>query len=161
MIYFKSGKCTVENSTSSDVYFISENMRDADRNEIWAASHESPFQSLSNGLINSDPCFTAKADGIPFAMFGVNRFSKGLGVIWLLGTESVKTNYRNFLKLSIVALEYLLDEYPRMFNFVDARHKESIRWLEWLGARICKPEPFGEDQLPFHYFEFRRGDIHV
>ena len=43
-------------------------------------------------------------------------------------------------------------EFPYMFNYVDVRHKEAIRWLKWLGFTLNEPTPYGPFGLPFHKF---------
>lgn len=161
MKFFHSKNLTIENSMASDIYFLEKNMRFKDIEEIWATAHETPRESLINGFRVSHPCLTCKDDDTPIAMFGVNPYSDGSGIVWLLGSEAIKRNYRNFLKLSILVIEHFLNMYPKLFNYVDARQKESIRWLKWLGAKIDDAKPYGVELLPFHYFEIKRGLNHV
>ena len=44
-----------------------------------------------------------------------------------------------------------------MFNYVDARHTDAIRWLKWLGFTLHPATPYGPFDLPFH--KFTMGEI--
>lgn len=131
-------------------------MREPDKNEIWASSHKTPLESLTDGLALSSVVYTVHY-GEPTTMFGVAPQSilSGNGVVWALGTENVRSNWMHFLRQSRYFIDLIWEGYDRLVNYVDARHKESILWLRWLGAKIYPAQPFGLEGLPFHYFELR------
>ena len=44
------------------------------------------------------------------------------------------------------------EQFPFMFNYVDARHTDAIRWLKWLGFEFDEAAPYGPFDLPFYRF---------
>ncbi len=51
----------------------------------------------------------------------------------------------------------MLDLFPHLQNYVDARNEISIRWLKWLGFRFDpKPVPYGIWGLPFLRFQMEK-----
>lgn len=50
----------------------------------------------------------------------------------------------------------MLQQYDTLTNFVDARHSESVAWLQRLGFKLEEPTPHGALGLPFHRFTMTR-----
>lgn len=88
--------------------------------------------------------------------------TKGVGSVWLLGSEGIRADKAIFLNISEHFIALMLNAYPILFNFVDARNKSSIKWLKWLGAEIA-PDPiiYGVEQLPFYFFQFKKETKNV
>lgn len=145
----------VRSAAIQDVSFIAKNIREADRQEVWAASHMTPFQALKiSFLISRDIVFTGLADGVPVCIFGVKPPSM-LGTVavpWLIGTDDIPLHSRTFLRESKKFVEGLKERFPVMENYVDARNVEAVRWLQWVGFSVYYPKPYGPDNLPFHRF---------
>jgi hypothetical protein len=133
-------------------------MRQADRDEIAAASGRSPGAALAFSLRKSSLAYTAMIDGVPEVMFGVGDINvlTRVGAPWLLGTDAVTTHYVAFLRLSKGWAQQLLARYRVLMNAVDDRNVVSKRWLQWLGFTLGEPAPLGEQRLPFRVFELRR-----
>ena len=72
---------------------------------------------------------------------------------WFLTTPLVETHARQFARSCKALLPELLARHPRLVGMVDARHDLSVRWLQWLGARLEDPRPWGVAGAPFHKFE--------
>jgi hypothetical protein len=91
-------------------------------------------------------------------MFGVADLNilTGLGAPWLLGTDAVDRNYRQFLRRSLSWREQLSQRYDVLRNFVDDRNEVSKRWLEWMGFTLFDPIPVGVNGEMFRMFELRR-----
>ena len=134
-------------------------MRNADRQEVAAASGKTPVQALTFSLRKSSIAYTALIDGRPEVMFGVGDLNilAGVGAPWLLGTDAVEKHYVAFLRGSIDWRDQLLRRYSVLRNFVDDRNRVSIRWLEWLGFRLLDPVDMGGHQ--FRLFELRNADV--
>ena len=130
-------------------------MRKADRDEVFAASGKSPVDALEYSLEKSSHAWTATVDGQPEAMFGVGDLNILAGVVapWLLGTDAVNENVRDFLRMSRDFTAQLLSRFPVMRNFVDDRNTASIRWLIWLGASMSEPVDIRGHK--FRLFELR------
>lgn len=134
-------------------------MRQADRDEIAAASGKTPAQALAFSLRKSSIARTALVDGVPEVMFGVGDINilAGVGAPWLLGTDAVERHYVAFLRGSVDWRDQLLARYPTLKNFVDARNRASVRWLRWLGFTLS--EPISVRGHEFHLFELRSPDV--
>lgn len=133
------------------------NMREADRQEVWAAAHYSPRQATFFSLEASRDARVGLVDGRVVCMFGVGPAAivSTTGVPWLLTTDLVKKHAGPFLRRNKRVVEEMLAAYPFLRNHVDERNTMAIRWLRWLGFEILLAEPFGAEGLPFHPFEMR------
>lgn len=134
---------------------IARRMRQADRDEVFAASGKTATEALEYSLEKSAHSWTAIVDGVPEAMFGVGDLNilAGVGAPWLLGTDAVEENVKLFLRLSRDFKAQLLSRYPVLRNFVDDRNTASVRWLRWLGASMSDPVDIRGYQ--FRLFELR------
>lgn len=144
---------------ASHIRTIARRMRQADRDELFAASKKTPAQALVYSMRKSVHAWTAIVDGRPEVMFGIGEINVLTGIYapWLLGTDAVETHYVQFLRRSVDFRDQLLRRYPVMRNFVDDRNKASKRWLKWLGATFSEPVDF--DGHPFRLFELRSADV--
>jgi len=154
-----AGSIEIVPACAAHIRTIARRMRQADRDEIAAASGRSPAAALAFSLRKSSQAWTAVIDGRPEVMFGVADLNilAGIGAPWLLGTDSVERNYRQFVRRSVSWRDQLLGRYPVLRNFVDDRNKVSIRWLRWLGFKFSDPIMFGG--YAFRAFELRSGDV--
>jgi hypothetical protein len=154
----RRGDGEIRPSVFHDVCEVAGKMREADRMEVWASSHHEPEEALLIGYRTSSVCRTALWRGEPVAMFGLvpETLLGGRAVVWLLGTDGVQRMGHCFARLSRWAIREMLQVYPLLFNYVDARYKASVDWLRWCGADVREPEPHGLDRLPFHFFTLER-----
>ena len=93
-------------------------------------------------------------------MFGVapRDILGGVGSPWLLGTGDVERHAITFLRLNRQYVLRMLDIFPHLVNFVDARHTVAIRWLKWLGFKFAPgPVPYGMRGMPFYRFEMKKN----
>jgi len=157
MIEYDDGKVRVRRSSLEDALFISENMREADVQEVWASDNLTPEEAIVSSFKASTICCTIE-NGQPIAMFGV--VPKGLvgksGTIWMLATDAIEKIKYKFLKYNRKFIGGILEQYPYLHNFVDARNQRSINWLRFCGAEIDPPEPYGAERQPFCYFSFEK-----
>ena len=118
----------------SDIADIVKGLRRADADEL-GASNVDAVTALEYGLSESLLCLVATKGGVPFCMFGAGEVGKGKAAVWLLGTDVMELpDVRRFLvRHSRQVLQIIRDEYPHLFNRVDARNTRAIRWLRWLG----------------------------
>lgn len=145
-------------ATVDHVEDLAPRLRRADCAEIWATGRYSPREALHMSLRNSRASVAALADGVPFAIFGVAPRSalSETGIPWLLGSDDIEQHRRAFLRHGRVFVAAMLDMYPHLENYVDARNTTSIEWLKWLGFDILPATPFGVYRMLFHKFEMRR-----
>ena len=140
-------------SVLEDCYWVAENIRDADRDEIAANSGQTPLEALITGFSTSDVPFTIVGDGVPAGIFGAGPAMPGVGMIWLLGTDLLLKNTTRFLRESRFWLDQCARPYDMMFNFVDARNTVHIRWIKWLGFTLINlHQEYGVEKRPFYEF---------
>jgi hypothetical protein len=141
------------------VDWISKNMRKADVEEVAAAGGKGPVRALSGSLERSAVAWTGMIDDRPVCMFGVSPIDilGGIGSPWLLGTDEIERCAVSFLRLNKRYVAQMLDLFPHLVNFVDARNKLSIKWLKWLGFRFDpEPVPYGIWDMDFYKFEMMK-----
>ncbi len=140
-----------------DVSFVAANMRQEDRDECFALSGTNAVQSLFSSYFISNPCMTiVSRHGQPMGMWGVSRICKTSGRVWMLGCKNMLDDSRDkyeFLRQSRIELKKLHQQFPVLFNYIDARNTVHLRWLKFMGFSIIKKhEKFGYENLPFYEF---------
>lgn len=153
---YQNGNVRIRPSIHWDIERMKDGIRESDRAEIEASHNQTPYEALSYGMRHASFCATVLYEGNPVAMFGTVPDMKPAGTVWLLATNDVYKMRYTFLKLSKRFVKLMMGRYPVLFNFVDARNKITIKWLEWIGAKVGPPKPYGIQGLPFHYFEFSK-----
>jgi hypothetical protein len=134
---------------------IAENVRPADKAELWATAHSTPAQVMAMGMKYSEWSMTGLADGVPVCMFGVYRdsFLIDVGTPWMVGSRLLDRHAKTFIQHCRPALLEMQRGYDRLENYVDARNVRSINWLRRMGFTVEEQaEPYGFDKLPFHKF---------
>lgn len=141
------------------VGFVAANMRQADRDEIWASHHLRPEQALRRCLRETPKAFAAVIDGEVCCLFGVTPRSilTGHGMLWMLGTDGIVRHQYRFLRDSIECADAMNREYPILMNYVSDANEASKRWLRWLGFTLDDPAPYGVERQLFRRFERVRG----
>lgn len=139
---------------------VAERMRKCDRDEIWAGTHNTPLDALTDSVEMSDKAmtWTWMMDGKPEAIGGVAAMDKlpKIGIPWLLATDQWTSDPFRVLAFSKDYVARMLTKYPTLFNYVDARNRPAVKWLKWCGFEIHPAVPFGLDKLPFHPFVKRK-----
>ena len=145
--------------TNEMIRLIADNMRQADVDEIKAASNATPIDAITMGVNVSEFVAVAVINGDIVAIMGVvkNSTLTDNGVPWLLGTNNIKKHYREFLGTSHEVLNAMLNVCPNLVNHVHADNKVSVRWLKWLGFKLEQAAPFGMNDELFH--KFTMGNI--
>jgi len=133
-------------------------MRQADAVEVWSSSRQTPLDALTTGWEMSDLAVIVTVDDEPCVMMGlvIRDILTGAGVPWLLGTEGALKHKRHFIAQVPPVIDEMLTICPRLFNYVHAENKVSIRWLKRIGFTIDDPMPYGLDEELFHRFHLER-----
>jgi len=162
-IYYNKNRVMVREAQISDVLIMGGNLREADKDEVWASHHYTSENALLFSFNSSTFCFTVENKGVPVAMFGISPFTllDDKASIWLLAADSfdtwIKKNRKEFIRQSKVFIKFMLEQYPLLENYVDIRNIPSVKWLRICGAKIEDAKPYGIEKLPFHYFAFKRS----
>lgn len=150
---------TARRAKLADAYYVASRLRGADKAELDALGHTDYLQPLLQGIAQSDPCYTIiTPDERPCAIFGVMPVSTPeFGVVWLLGTDEVTANGRDFLRQSSRWMKRMHKKYAVLYNHVDYRNKVHLRWLKWIGCSFTNVINLGPDKLPFKEFVHLKG----
>jgi hypothetical protein len=134
---------------------IAAHVRDADRDEFWAASMHTPEEVLEQAFVISRLAWTGLIDGVPVCMYGVVDSSTVLirqGRPWMVGTDLLDKHQVVFLRRCRSSLETMKMCFGKLENYIDARNVKAIQWLKWLGFSFSEPEPLGPLNMPFIRF---------
>lgn len=137
---------------------IAAHVREADREELWAASCSTPDKVMERALAVSNQAWTGLLDGVPVCMFGVAPVSalSDVGRPWMVGTDHLDAHAPVFLRRCRGVVKAMLQQFPTLENYVDQRNARAVEWLRWLGFTFGTPEPMGPYRMPFIKFEMRR-----
>jgi len=129
-------------------------MRPLEVSEVWASHHLRPKEAVSVSCLDSVQAFTIIHDYHLVGMFGIvpDSLIGERAQVWLLTTEEIYNMRIRFLKLTRHFIDEMRKSYPVLYNWVDARNEQCVRWLKWAGAEVFPPETHGVDKMPFHYF---------
>lgn len=144
--------------TVADCADLAPRLREADRQEVMAASGPDVEKTLHRALFASSHRWAAELDGELVALFGFAPVSllDGIGSPWLLASPSLSRIPGALTKITLKHIQAVQGLYPCLENYVDARNTQSIRWLKRIGFTFgAKPVPWGVEGLPFYRFERR------
>lgn len=119
-------------------------MREADRLEC-EAQGLTALEAIRMSIAGSYDPKVAFANDVALGAWGVQRLG-GLslrGSPWVLTTNAVEHHKKFFLRTTRDGLAAYMQEHSLLVNMVDARYKQAIRWLTWLGFQIGEPVPAG------------------
>jgi hypothetical protein len=147
----------VRPTSEEDLPFLVERMRPEDVQEIKAGRGVEPLPALLYGLRTADICYTLGNEENPYVgIVGVSKtYVPGAGGVWMLCTEDLVKHQFKFLRgcLQSGVLEEFHDRYPVLWNCVDERNTQHIKWLTWLGFKFIMRHPYyGVEQRPFLEF---------
>jgi hypothetical protein len=143
------------------IVHIATNMRQEDRQELDAGGWDSPEVALSASLDASEWAAVALVDGEPVAVFGVAIAGPLLCrtyIPWLLGATTLHTLSREIMVESKHVVYDLMNEYPRLENWVYAGSINSIRWLRRLGFTV-ENETVQGPRGAFRHFHWSRDNV--
>lgn len=149
----------VRRATKADALYIAENLREADRQEVLAASGGDP-RIILPALV--DPRWETLCAGMgdtPVVLFGCHEVYENpdVGVIWMLSTPVINRHRRLFMRCARRFVDVFHKRHTVLTNFIDARNTVHIRWLKLLGFKMLRRVPYGAQSLPF--IEFARPHV--
>lgn len=144
----------IHQTIPEDVEALAPRLRQADIDEIRAASGLDPETALRLSRQVSSLCFTVFGESKQIAMFGVRaEDNPSIGRIWMLGSDEIHDHRFGFLRMSKPWVALLQERYPILYNYIDARNSAHIRWLDWLGFTfINEVQNYGFEQRLFYQF---------
>lgn len=137
------------------ISYLSKNLRKSDVEEIEASSGMNPEDALKESIAASTHCWLVfDRESNPAAIFGAAPYPlQGVGVVWMVGTDKVQTEAFGIARRTRPYVELMLQDYPMLWNYIDARNTVSKRWLKWAGFRLLRDHPeHGPKGLLFQTF---------
>ena len=139
-----------------DCKVLAPNLRQADKDEVWASHGQKPLQALKISFLLSEECNTIIGDNEDIiGMFGVTRHGKKIGIPWLLMSEEIykPSHVKQFIPQSIEWVKKVQERYDILVNYVAQDNTKAIRWLRLLGFTFISLEPnYGVNPKPFYEF---------
>ncbi len=150
-----------ERVTPEALRYVADNMREADRVEIMAASGQTPIQSLTRGHRISTYSAAAYINGKCVGILGLVKPSliTKRGVPWLLGTNQLFSHGKTLTSAAREGVREMLTVCPSLSNYVHCENKRSIKWLKLLGFRMEEPQEYGVNGEMFMKFTMEADDV--
>lgn len=146
----------VRTANDYDARTVTDRLRQADRDEIIAATGGDPVDAVFASLDASVFAVTVLSPhGEPIALGGIVQHPTDplVGIAWLVASQSLAEHPMWFLRQSRRFLPRLLKVWPVLTNAADERNTAHLDWLTWLGAIFTKRIPaYGAERRPFQEF---------
>lgn len=147
---------------SDHLFWLANEMSQDDRAEC-AAMGLGPLRALQFGLQHSVAawCAIKMPESRPLCAFGVMPLGgvlSGVGAPWFLSTPELRKYAIRFLKDCDAYLWRMLDIFPVLVEWIDARHTRGVKWVRWLGFELTGPWPWGPFGMPHYRAEIRRTE---
>ena len=136
----------IREATMADAFYVSQNLRDEDRNELAGLGH-SPFQVILGYIFCEDTfCFTNHKGELA----GVGGFipdGHGNAYVWVICTRAIESMGKTWLRRCRQELEKRANPYYNMlYALCDSRNKLHHRFLKHMGFQALRAVP----QAPYH-----------
>lgn len=151
----------VRDLQEGDLEFLADNLRDADKREIEAAS------GLSNPLTALRLSVPASANlkiieferGRPCAIYGTSQQVTPVASVWLLATTDVEKHAVPFLRYSRPNMRRLFETTGAkvFYNYTHVPNTLHHKWLRWCGASLGDVVYRGPASEPFYPFVIHRS----
>lgn len=149
---------TFRPATREDAFYVADRLREADRAEV-AALGFSPREAVEWSRQLSDFTWVGMIEGERAMLFGCGcRLTSETAEVWALGTDACTATPREMLFYGRKLLTYILDIYPSLENYCDARYAAAHRWLRKLGFTVGEPEPHGVKGEKFCKISISKGE---
>ena len=145
----------VTRSCMADCMAVAEHISASDRDEIEAVD-KTPHGALRDCYVRSFRAWTVFDGSSPIFVFGLAHEDWQWVTPWAFSTPFVAQHSFEFARGSVRVTRKLFSLYPCMRNYVDAKHKVSIRWLRSMGFSVNPPAPYGPLGSEFCLFWHRR-----
>lgn len=136
-----------------DAKVLAANLRESDLNELRAVGYADVLAPIVESVRDSRLCWAAFADGELGCLIGVTPLGDGVGAPWMLGTPVLDRHSRVLVRRTPHYIALMLNEFPRLANYVHVGNVTSVLWLRRLGFTLADPQPYGAHGALFHLFE--------
>lgn len=127
----------VVEANEDDCADMAEHIRKRDKRELMSAhGHDDIEKIMLESIKLSEFAYAARdEEGRLICMFGfalVPPFEKNAATAWFISAKAIRFHTREFIR-KCRELYPLAENYDVIFNWVDSRYTEALRWVEWLG----------------------------
>jgi hypothetical protein len=136
---------TTRRATTEDAIALAETLSDAVCAEMWASDHARPLDGILNALAVSQASRAVLFRGEVVAVYGAKPFDDSVATVWMIPGKACAEHPHAFMRWCKAELPKVLARWPLLFNFVDIRFGQALRWAEFLGFAIEPPKPYGKD----------------
>ncbi|ACT50714.1 hypothetical protein [Methylovorus sp. MP688] len=122
-----------------DILAMASSISSMDAQAIKVTSGKQPLESLLDSFEVSAYGWSLKtASGQLIALLGLVPVpnQKRQAIPWIVGTDSFYADTQSVLKDCREIVKAMLTLYPRLYNFIDARHEEGIGLVQKLGFKL-------------------------
>ena len=148
-------------ATTLHAHHLAPFLKEADKQEIQAASGHPPLTALLESLVLSEESYAILKRGEVIGLFGLAS-KEGIGIPWFLSSSAIKSDPKFITMLALKALSAFHKSYPLLMNFCDARNTKTLKWLAWCGFKFTALIPdYGVEKRPFYQFIRKREDLGV
>lgn len=158
---------TFRRPTAEDIADLAAHMRDADVDEVLAASGDNPTVALERAVAASSECCVARLSTGVLCIWGVvpmppaTALGPRVGAVWMLTSDLVDLCPLVFWRGCKTVIRDLVSRWDLLCNAIDCRHEKALRWAARLGLRLGDPEVWGHARLPFRLFALKRENLRV
>ena len=147
---------SVRPSVHADALHIGNNMRQADRDEMFALLGETNMVKVVTRQITScTECYTILKNDRPIAVFGLCEMEMGIASIGLLSTDELLSIKLKFMRQCKKWVKSFNADYNLLFNVVGCENLLHVTWLKWLGFTFLRRIP-GHGKSGEDFYEFAR-----
>ena len=144
---------TVRLATPKDAVYLSNNLRAEDLEEIQSSHNIDPLEGLLEcfQLKNSQNYAAINENKECVAMFGVSDcpFVEGFGVVWLLSSDAIQVEKRQFVRESRQWVSQLNNKYSTIYNWVHPNNWKTLKWLQFCGFEPRLKHEYGVNNDEF------------
>ena len=152
-------KVIVKRATPEDIEAVIQNIREADKQEIRAATGLSHDIVLRMVLERCDDVWTGFVDDDVVAIFGMHviSFVTGAAVPWLISTHNIEKHNKTFLRYCKPVFQKMCDNLNSLVNYVDDRNELAKQWLKWLGFTFSDKEIVVRGVKVLYFYKYIQG----
>lgn len=149
-------------ATAEDAVDIAARIRPAEVAEVFAATGVAPVHGIVASVRNATEAWATYLGGELACLWGVGTdrgtplLGSRTGSVWLLTSAAVERHPKTFWRMCRAEVPRLLDRWDTLWNHIDARHAQAVRWAKRLGFPLEEPRPYGALGLPFCRFVLTR-----
>ncbi len=155
-------RCVLADRDQAALEYITERLREGDREEIYATRWDQDHVKLAADTFNAGEFqWVAWVDGEPVASIGAAPSWPGVWIVWAYGTdrwpEAALTLTKHVRRFMIPALYRAGAQRAQCFAMQS--HQVACRWLERLGARPdAVLDNYGRHGQTFVLYSWQRGE---